>query len=99
MSHDHIEEPLDYLSAQTVDMHRALVSLSDKLIALDLLNQRHEVCTDPELKLILGHNRDATRQQIAMLMEWTRRRDPKLDKEMKAVLFKAGPIAAQFHYE
>jgi hypothetical protein len=80
-------------------MHRALTSLSEKIEMLDLQNQRIEVCTDPELKLVIASQRDGTRKHIAMLLEWVRRRDPKLDKEMKEALFKAGPIAAQFRYE
>ncbi|WP_295999874.1 hypothetical protein [Rugamonas sp.] len=97
--HAALAEAPDSLSAPTLDMHRALTSLAEKVGALDALNQRHETCTDPELKLVLAHQRDSTRLHMAMLLEWVRRRDPKLDQEMKAVLFKAGPIAAQFHYE
>ena len=66
---------------------------------LDGLTQRHEACTDPELRLLLAHNRDAGKKQVAMLLEWLRRRDAVIDKEMKEALFKAGPIVAQYHYE
>lgn len=99
MTQEHVVEPRDYLNAQVLDMHRALTSLGEKIEMLDLHNQRIETCTDPELKLVMASHRDATRKQIAMLLEWVRRRDPKLDKEMKEALFKAGPIAAQYHYE
>lgn len=99
MTEEHVVEPRDDLPAPVLDMHRALTSLTEKLGMLDMHNQRIETCTDPELKLVLAHHRDATRKHVAMLLEWIRRRDPKLDKEMKEVLFKAGPIAAQFHYE
>jgi len=99
MEHATIVEALDSLPAPTLDMHRALASLGEKAVSLDLLNQRHEACTDPELKLVLADLRDTTRRQLAMLLEWVRRRDPKLDKEMKTALFKAGPIAAQYHYD
>ncbi len=34
-----------------------------------------------------------------MLMEWIRRRDPRMNKEMREALFKAGPITAQHHYD
>ncbi|UGQ44722.1 ferritin family protein [Massilia endophytica] len=99
MTEEHVVEPRDKLHAQVLDMHRGLTSLIDKLGMLDTQNQRIEACTDPELKLVMAHQRDATRKHIAMLFEWVRRRDPKLDKEMKEALFKAGPIAAQYHYE
>ncbi|MBB3121300.1 MULTISPECIES: hypothetical protein [Telluria group] len=99
MAQEELIEERDYLNAQVIDMHRALRSLAEKLEQLDLHNQRIEACTDPELKLVMASQRDATRKHIAMLLEWVRRRDPKLDKEMKDALFKAGPIAAQYHYE
>ncbi|AKU20299.1 hypothetical protein MJ904_25375 [Massilia sp. MB5] len=99
MAQEELIEERDYLNAQVIDMHRALRSLAEKLEQLDLLNQRIEACTDPELKLVMASQRDATRKHVAMLLEWVRRRDPKLDKEMKDALFKAGPIAAQYHYE
>jgi len=99
MTQEHVVEPRDYLNAQVLDMHRALTTLSAKIEMLDLQNQRIEVCTDPELKLVLASQRDGLRKHIAQLLEWVRRRDPKLDKDMKETLFKAGPIAAQYHYE
>lgn len=99
MTQEHVVEPRDYLNAQVLDLHRALTSLGEKVETLDLLNQRIETCTDPELKLVLASQRDGTRKHLAQLLEWVRRRDPKLDKELKDALFKAGPIAAQYHYE
>jgi hypothetical protein len=99
MTQEHLVETRDDVPAPVQDMHRALASLIEKLSMLDMHNQRIEACTDPELKLVMAHNRDATRKHIAMLLEWVRRRDTKLDKEMKEALFKAGPIAAQFRYE
>lgn len=99
MPQEYLAEPFDTLPAPLKDMHRALSALGEKVAALDVLNQRHEACTDPELKLVLAHQRDVTRRQLAMLLEWARRRDPKLDKELKEALFKAGPITAQYQYE
>lgn len=87
------------LPAPVMDMHRALQGLTEALTALDLNHQRVESCTDPELKRVLAHSCDAGRKQVAMLLEWVRRRDTRMDKEMKEALFKAGPIVAQYHYE
>lgn len=87
------------LPAPTIDQHRAVCALVDALHALDANTQRFEACTDPELKRLLAHRADASRKDVAMLLEWMRRRDTRLDKELKAALFKAGPIVAQFHYE
>ena len=99
MSQDACQEPFQNLPAPTLDMHRAISTLIDELRMLDALTQRHEGSTDPELRLLLAHNRDAGKKQVAMLLEWLRRRDAVIDKEMKEALFKAGPIVAQYHYE
>ena len=90
-----IVEPLDKLPAPLLDMHRGLASLIAALQHVDSYSQRHEACTDPELKLVLANHRDAHKKQAAMLLEWVRRRDVRFDHELKAVLFKAGPITAE----
>ncbi len=76
-----------------MDMHRAVQSLMEELEAVDWYNQRVDACTDPELKRILEHNRDEEKEHAAMVLEWIRRRDPKMDHELKENLFKTGPIA------
>lgn len=99
MTQEHTVEPRDSLNAQVLDMHRGLTALIEKLGELDTLSQRAEACTDPELRLVLGSQRDTARKHVAMLLEWARRRDAKLDKELRDALFKAGPIAAQYRYD
>ena len=104
MSHDELQEDklqeaAEDLPAPIMDMHRAIGALGEEFAALDLTNQRFEACTDPELRRVLAYRGDACRKQVAMLLEWMRRRDSRLDKEMKEALFKAGPIVAQFHYQ
>jgi ferritin-like protein len=99
MSNEGYHEPIEKLSAQTMDMHRAIQSLMEELEAVDWYNQRYDACTDPELKLILAHNRDEEKEHAVMLMEWIRRRDPRMNKEMREALFKAGPITAQHQYD
>jgi len=93
------QEALGQLPAPTLDMYRAIGALTAALAMLDQNNQRYEACTDPELRLVLAHHRDGARKQVAMLLEWMRRRDTALGKEMKEALFKAGPIVAPFHYD
>lgn len=93
------QDPQQGLPAPLLDMHRAIGALIGQLESLDLNGQRFESCTDPELRRVLANQGDVARKQVAMLLEWMRRRDVKLDKEMKEALFKAGPIVAQFHYE
>ncbi|MGK5068539.1 hypothetical protein D3C81_107540 [compost metagenome] len=87
------------LPATALDMHRAIGATIAALQALDLNSQRFEACTDPELRRVLAHAGDTSRREMSMLLEWMRRRDARLDKEMKEALFKAGPIVAQYHYD
>jgi ferritin-like protein len=92
MANEGYHEPVEKLSAQTMDMHRAITSLMEELEAVDWYNQRVDAATDPELKAILEHNRDEEKEHAAMVLEWIRRRDPKMDHELREVLFKTGPI-------
>lgn len=80
-------EPLEDLSAATRDMHRALVSLTEELEAIDWYNQRADACEDKDLQAILEHNRDDEKEHASMLLEWVRRQDPRFAKEMKQYLF------------
>jgi len=93
MSNEGYHEPVDKLSAETMDMHRAITSLMEELEAVDWYNQRMDATSDPELKAILKHNRDEEKEHAAMVLEWIRRRDKKLDEELRKSLFKDGPIA------
>lgn len=97
MAHEGYHEALDKLSPGTMDMHRAIVSLMEELEAVDWYNQRVDVCEDAELKAILAHNRDEEKEHAAMVLEWIRRHDPRLDHELRDNLFKDGPITGQHH--
>jgi len=88
-------EPVEELSAETRDMHRAIVSLMEELEAVDWYNQRADACKDTELKAILKHNRDEEKEHASMLLEWIRRKDPRFSKELKDYLFTEKPIAHQ----
>jgi ferritin-like protein len=85
-------EPIDELSDETRDMHRAIVSLMEELEAVDWYNQRADACKDAELKAILEHNRDEEKEHASMVLEWIRRRDPRFSAQMKDYLFSAKPI-------
>jgi uncharacterized protein len=93
MASEGYHEPLEKLSAATMDMHRAITSLMEELEAVDWYNQRADACTDPELKRILEHNRDEEKEHAAMVLEWIRRHDPKMNHELRESLFQEGPIA------
>ena len=92
MSNEGYHEPIQKLSAETMDMHRAITSLMEELEAVDWYNQRVDACTDSELKSILAHNRDEEKEHAAMVLEWIRRHDQKMDHELRDALFKTGPI-------
>ena len=85
-------EPIEELSDETRDMHRALVSLMEELEAVDWYNQRINACKDEQLKAILAHNRDEEKEHASMLLEWIRRRDSIFSKELKERLFNEKPI-------
>lgn len=92
MANEGYHEPVDELSDETKDMHRAIVSLMEELEAVDWYNQRVDVCKDPELREILAHNRDEEKEHAAMVLEWIRRQDSTFDKELRDALFQDGPI-------
>ena len=92
MSSEMLHEPAEKLSAATIDRHRAIVSLMEELEAIDWYDQRIEAATDEELREILRHNRDEEKEHAAMVLEWLRRRDPSLDKQLRTYLFSQGEI-------
>lgn len=93
MSNVGYHEPLEELSAETRDMHRAIVSLMEELEAVDWYNQRVDACKDQELRKILGHNRDEEKEHAAMLMEWIRRKDTVFAEQFMEYLFTEKPLA------
>ncbi len=92
MSNEGYHEPLNEISDETRDMHRAITSLMEELEAVDWYNQRVDASKNVELREILAHNRDEEKEHAAMLLEWIRRRDPAFDHELKDYLFSDGPI-------
>ena len=92
MSNEGYHEPIAEISDDTRDMHRAIVSLMEELEAVDWYNQRVDACKDPELAGILQHNADEEKEHAAMLLEWIRRRDKVLDKELRDYLFTDKPL-------
>ena len=89
-----LHEDLAKLSGETVDRHRAIVSLQEELEAVDWYAQRAEACEDEELRAILAHNRDEEEEHFAMVLEWLRRRDANLNTQLETYLFKEGSILA-----
>lgn len=94
MSSESLHEAAEKLSPATIERHRATVSLMEELEAVDWYDQRIDAATDPALKEILRHNRDEEKEHAAMVLEWLRRQDPALDKQLRTYLFKEGDVMA-----
>ena len=80
------------LKPETIDRHRAIVSIMEELEAVDWYDQRAEGATDDELRAILRHNRDEEKEHAVMALEWLHRRDAKLDEHLRTYLFTEGSI-------
>ena len=89
-----LHEAADKLSTQTIEFHRAIVSLIEELEAVDWYNQRAEACADPQLQSVLKHNRDEEIEHASMALEWIRRNFPKFDNALKTYLFTNGEITS-----
>ena len=82
-----LHESESVLKPATIDRHRAVVSIMEELEAVDWYDQRIDAATDQELKELLAHNRDEEKEHAAMMLEWLRRHDAKLDEHLRTYLF------------
>jgi ferritin-like protein len=92
VSESNLHEDKTDLSTETIDEHRAYRSLMEELEAIDWYAQRVNATDDETLQAVLAHNRDEEKEHAAMVLEWLRRRDPVLDKHLRAYLFTEGSI-------
>jgi ferritin-like protein len=92
MSSESYHEPIDLLSEETKDLHRAIVSLKEELDAVDWYRQRAEACTDDELRAILIHNKNEEIEHAMMTLEWLRRKDPVVAANVGTYVGSSGPI-------
>ncbi len=53
MSSETLHEAADVLGPETIDAHRAIVSIMEELEAVDWYNQRAKAAADDELRTIL----------------------------------------------
>lgn len=83
-------ENTEKLKVETMDRHRAIASIMEELEAVDWYDQRVDAAADEELRAILAHNRDEEKEHATMVLEWLRRRDPRLDEKLRTYLFSAG---------
>ena len=87
-----LHEDASQLRPETIDHHRAVASLMEELEAVDWYDQRIDAARDPELKGLLAHNRDEEKEHAAMMLEWLRRHDAKLDEHLRTYLFTDKPL-------
>jgi ferritin-like protein len=95
MAHEGFHEQAELLTAETKDMHRAILSLMEELEAVDWYQQRVDAATNEELRAILAHNRDEEKEHASMVLEWIRRRDPAFDVQLRKYLFTSDAIAGR----
>jgi ferritin-like protein len=94
MSSETLHEDPKEIGPQVIDRHRAITSLMEELEAVDWYDQRVAATADEELKGVLAHNRDEEKEHAAMVLEWLRRQDPKLDRNLRKYLFTEEPLSA-----
>ena len=87
-----LHEPVEKLQPETVNRHRALVSIQEELEAIDWYAQRVDATDDADLAGVLAHNRDEEKEHAAMTLEWLRRSDPVFDKHLRTYLFTSDSI-------
>jgi ferritin-like protein len=92
MASEGFHEAVSDLTPQTLDMHRAIVSLMEELEAIDWYQQRVDATRDEALRTILVHNRDEEKEHASMVLEWIRRHDPTFDAHLRKYLFTTLPI-------
>lgn len=92
MTSEGFHEPLELMRPETVDRHRAIISLMEELEAIDWYDQRVDAANDDELRRVLAHNRDEEKEHAAMTLEWLRRRDPVFDQQLREWLFTDRPL-------
>jgi ferritin-like protein len=92
MASEGLHEPADKLKPETIDVHRALVSLMEELEAIDWYRQRVDASSDEQLRAVLEHNMNEEIEHASMVLEWIRRHVPKFEQALKTYLFTAVDI-------
>ena len=87
-----LHESTEQLKPETIERHRAIVSLMEELEAVDWYDQRVDAASDDELRAILAHNRDEEKEHAVMVLEWLRRHDAALDQQLRTYLFADKPV-------
>src|SRR5436853_2571838 len=92
MASEGYHEPIEWLTPEVRERHRAITSLMEELEAVDWYDQRVAATTDDDLRAVLAHNRDEEKEHAAMTLEWLRRHDDKWNAVLRLYLFTEKPI-------
>ena len=92
MSSEQLHAPRERLSAHTLALHQANVSLREELEAVDWYRQRADDCDDEALRDILHHNMREEMEHACMVLEWIRRNSTDFAKMMDEFLYREGEI-------
>jgi len=80
-------------SASVEDLNRARQSLIEELQAIMWYDARAKEVEDGELRGVIAHNRDDEKEHATLLLEWIRRHDPAMDRELREILFSGKPLS------
>jgi hypothetical protein len=87
-----LHERAEDLDPNTVERHRAMVSLREELEAIDWYDQRIDATKDEELRAILTHNRDEEKEHAALVLAWIAKHDARFADELHSKLVRGeGP--------
>ncbi|MEM3020185.1 MAG: ferritin family protein [Candidatus Micrarchaeaceae archaeon] len=80
-------EVAEDLSEGVKDLSRARQSLIEEFEAMMFYDERADATKDKDLRSVMEHNRDDEKEHAVLLLEWIRRHDKRMDKELKEILF------------
>ena len=80
-------EVAEDLSEGVNDLSRARQSLIEEFEAMMFYDERADATKDKDLRSVMEHSRDDEKEHAVLLLEWIRRHDKKMDKELKEILF------------
>ncbi|MDG7039188.1 MAG: ferritin [Nitrososphaerota archaeon] len=85
-------EDISHVDQRTAELSRARQSLLEEIEAIMFYDERASATKDETLKAVMKHNRDDEKEHFSLLLEWLRRNDPELERELRENLFSKKPM-------
>ncbi len=85
-------EDILHVDQRTAELSRARQSLLEEIEAIMFYDERASATKDETLKAVMKHNRDDEKEHFSLLLEWLRRNDPELERELRENLFSKKPM-------